>query len=477
MKKILLWLLVLTMCISMVASFSLVGCKERPAPAEEEAVEEAAEEVAEEVATVEEEVDTELAPYLEANIDWRQFEGETINVAVVHYLDTEEIGNQVSLFEELTGITVNYGLLPEEELHQKAFVDLASRTGQYDIISADFMFIPQFTVEPVMIEPLDDFKNDPSLTDPEWFDYDDLMPHLMDAVNVDGKDYGIPLNTDTSLLFYRKDLLEAADVSVPDTLEDFWNAAEALNNPPEVYGLGLRGLRGQGENIYVWTGFFRAMGAKFFEDFPNDMTPTVNSPEGIEGTQYYADIIQNFAPLGSSNWTWSEVLSGLQQGTIAMSVDASDFGPSIEDPEKSTTAGKWGYALVPGGDGGRWQPFFCFVLSINSASKNKGPAWLFLQFVGSKPASNERSLKTWTTMRWSVWERPEMQEVMAQYVGYYDALDEALQYVDADYRPRFPKWREMGDQLGIAVESVIAGEKTAEEAMNEVQAEIEKILE
>jgi len=46
MKKILLWLLVLTMCISMVASFSLVGCKEKAAPAEEEAVEAAEEEVA-----------------------------------------------------------------------------------------------------------------------------------------------------------------------------------------------------------------------------------------------------------------------------------------------------------------------------------------------------------------------------------------------------------------------------------------------
>lgn len=48
MKKISLWLLVLTMCVSMVASFSFVGCKEEAAPAEEEAVEEAAEEVAEE---------------------------------------------------------------------------------------------------------------------------------------------------------------------------------------------------------------------------------------------------------------------------------------------------------------------------------------------------------------------------------------------------------------------------------------------
>ena len=47
MKKVLLWLLALTMCVSMVASFSLVGCKKEAAPSEEEA--------AEEVVTAEEE--------------------------------------------------------------------------------------------------------------------------------------------------------------------------------------------------------------------------------------------------------------------------------------------------------------------------------------------------------------------------------------------------------------------------------------
>ncbi len=67
MKKILLWLLVLTMCISVVASFSLVGCKTEAAEevVEEEVAEEevAEEEVVEEV--VEEEVaEEEAAPVL-----------------------------------------------------------------------------------------------------------------------------------------------------------------------------------------------------------------------------------------------------------------------------------------------------------------------------------------------------------------------------------------------------------------------------
>ena len=58
MKKVLLWLLVLTMCVSMVASFSLVGCKKEAAPAEEEAAV-VEEETTEEAATVIEEASGE----------------------------------------------------------------------------------------------------------------------------------------------------------------------------------------------------------------------------------------------------------------------------------------------------------------------------------------------------------------------------------------------------------------------------------
>jgi len=75
MKKILLWLLVLTMCISMVASFSLVGCKKEAAPAEEVAVEE---EVAEEEeVAVEEEVAEEEAVELSGDVVYWSMYNET----------------------------------------------------------------------------------------------------------------------------------------------------------------------------------------------------------------------------------------------------------------------------------------------------------------------------------------------------------------------------------------------------------------
>jgi len=436
-------------CVSTFASFSFAGNNEEAA----------------------------LAPYLKANINWRQFEGETINFVFASMPEMDAMVTQIPIFEKLTGIKVDYEVLGEEALRQKTMVDLISRTGQYDVAMIDFMLVPQLAIDPPMIEPLNNFVNNPSLTDPQWFDYNDLISSIDGLANNNGKDYGIGTFFKTTILYYRKDLFEKAGISVPDTLDEFWNAAKVLNNPPKMYGVALRGLRGQGENIYTWTGFFRAKGGKFFKDLPNDMTPVVNSPEGIAGTKYYADILQKFGPIGASGWTWLEVLTGMQQGKIAMAIDASDFTSYIEDPEKSTTVGKWGYALVPRGEGGRHPSIFAWLMSINAASKKKGPAWLFLEFCMSKPSCKERSLKTVSMPRQSLYEDPEMKKIINQNQEYYDILKKTFDYVDVNYRPRIVKWKEIGDQLGVAVESAISGEKTAQKAMNDVQKVIEKALE
>jgi hypothetical protein len=52
----------------------------------------------------------------------------------------------------------------------------------------------------------------------------------------------------------------------------------------------------------------------------------------------------------------------------------------------------------------------------------------------------------------------------------------SLAEAKADYRPRFPKWREVGDLVGIAVQQAVAGEKDASSALAAAQAEIDKAL-
>lgn len=417
------------------------------------------------------------APATDAKIDWRQAEGASIIVAMNLHMETDELDKQLAEFEELTGIRVNFQVYPEIELHQKTLVDLASGAGIFDVIMMDFMFTPQYATAK-FVEPLSTYISDPKLTDPTWFDQADYMPALWDAVQYKNEVYALPFTVETTTLFYRKDTYESLGLAVPNTYDELWEAAKAIHGRDGVDAIGMRGMRGQGMNIYVFAGFMQGFGGKFVVDCPNDMTPVINSPENIAAADYYARLLQEYGPKGAASWDWMEVLSALQGGTIAMSIDASNFGPVIDDAATSKTAGKWGYAMVPGGAGGRHPSVYTHTLAINANSRQKVAAWLFVQWATSKDIQVQRALKSGQPTRQSIWDSAEFRNAMA-HIGdgqWIDASIESLNIASADYRPRFEHWREFGDQLGIALQSVIAKAESAEKALDACQNALVELM-
>jgi ABC-type glycerol-3-phosphate transport system substrate-binding protein len=101
-----------------------------------------------------------------------------------------------------------------------------------------------------------------------------------------------------------------------------------------------------------------------------------------------------------------------------------------------------------------------------------------MEWVSSKSVVKQRAVKSGTAIRKSVWEDPQLATNL-KYIGggeWMTKFAEALSIADANYRPRFAHWREMGDRLGIAVQSVIAGEKDAQTAMDDAQADILQLM-
>lgn len=67
-------------------------------------------------------------------------------------------------------------------------------------------------------------------------DQNDFVPGALDALKYDGHYVGLPWAVDVRVLFYRKDVLEAAGVAVPTTWQDMRDAAKALTKD-DHYGL------------------------------------------------------------------------------------------------------------------------------------------------------------------------------------------------------------------------------------------------
>ena len=174
--------------------------------------------------------DADLAPYKSAKIDWQQTSGETITVAVIPASYFENLISLAPQFKALTGIDVRFEKIPPAQIRQKSVIDLTSKTGTYATHAADPMYYSLYAANK-WVEPLDSYLADKSLTDADWFKFDDIIPAWRAADSVDGKLYGVPYDGEVTIQVYRKDLYDAKGLKPADDLETFVKNAAALNSP------------------------------------------------------------------------------------------------------------------------------------------------------------------------------------------------------------------------------------------------------
>ena len=75
----------------------------------------------------------DLSNYTNANIDWKQFDGETVTVLLSKHPWQEQIEPLIPEFEELTGINVKLKLLPENQYLTKVPADMEAGTFKFDV--------------------------------------------------------------------------------------------------------------------------------------------------------------------------------------------------------------------------------------------------------------------------------------------------------------------------------------------------------
>src|SRR5882724_1190351 len=124
--------------------------------------------------------DQALSYHRQAKIDWRQAAGKSLTIGLNKHPFTESLLPLIPQFRTLTGINVDYLILPEAEYFTKLVADLSQQRGEFSVIMAGPVRNWQYVSADWML-PLDPFLNDPSLTDPAWYKLDDFYPGLIAA--------------------------------------------------------------------------------------------------------------------------------------------------------------------------------------------------------------------------------------------------------------------------------------------------------
>ena len=276
-------------------------------------------------------------------------------------------------YEEETGVAVTIEAYGNEQLNDNYKVKLNASSSDFDVMA--------FQVQDVMRE----FSRNGWLTDmtdyvqsdPEW-DWEDFQAPARDAVTLDEVVYGVPVMTERQIVYYRKDLLEAAGLEVPKTLDELETAIATLNDPAnDMFGIAMRGSRVP--LVTQLSSFLYSYGADFQD---SDGNASLDTPEAVEAIEFYGDLLKNYGPPGVTNMGWVEASALFAQGKAAFYIDADSQAYTFLDPDNSSVVDTVGFAQFPEGpEGSKFYNIVPQTVGINEFSKKKDAAWEFIKWV------------------------------------------------------------------------------------------------
>jgi multiple sugar transport system substrate-binding protein len=432
--------------------------------------------------------DEALSYYRQAKIDWRQAAGQSLAIGLNKHPFTESLLPLIPEFRSLTGIDVDYLILPEAEYFTRLVADLSQQRGEFSVIMTGPMRNWQY-VPPNWILPLDDFLNNPKLTDSGWFELDDFYPALIAANRWNGKTgsgvgegplYSIPVLEESYILAYRKDIFDQYNIKVPTTLEEMVDAARLVKKNAGIPGIVARGTPSLAS---MGTGF--VSGLKSYTDgkwseFDEKLNANFHDPRSVAFTEIWIGMVRDSGPANWANMQWYDAMEAFTSGQAGMIVDADFFAASYEDPAKSKVAGKVGYALIPAGAGGKpYSGLWTWALGINSATKNKEAAWLFVQWATAQHTLLNATLgyRNFNPSRISVTNDPKVQEMMRPWGdgSYVRTVVKNLETAKVAWTPESER-QLVGDIWARALHEIYFQRMSATDALKKASAEADKVL-
>lgn len=400
----------------------------------------------------------------------KKFAGVNLNVSTFSAAYPRFLQQALPEFEALTGAKVNFDTPSFPVYNQRADLELSTRGAAYDVVNVTFIYSSRW-INSGWLTPLDDYIRNPNLTPSDW-DINDFLPGARaPETGRDGKLYGIPWTAEALLsASSRFDLVQAAGLPYPDTTDDLVKVLRAVNKKDRVAGFVA-------DNHYGWTfvPYLHAFGGDVFRKAPDDLFPTLDSPEAIAAADYYANLLREFGPDGAVTYTPDQVLQSLKQGRVNFTDQGQLYLAQLGDAATSRTVKTVKFGLVPKGPAGRFPGTAVHGLGIPAGSKNKEAAWAFIQWALSKQTTRKAVLAGYgSPARRSDIDSADFRS--RQVINGTDLAKLALESIELAAKTGHMKYRtvsvypQVDQQLNKAIELVVTKQLSAKQAMQQAQA-------
>jgi multiple sugar transport system substrate-binding protein len=374
-------------------------------------------------------------------------------------------------FEKETGIHVNLQILPYPQLRQRSMAAFVSGSVDSDVYWEDIIWLGEWAKNGY-VRPLDDLIK----RDFKQSDIDDFLPGAWNAQSKwDRKTWTMPFGAYYFLNYYRTDLFGKAELKAPVTLDDVDRDAAVLNKPVQrQYGIAMPYQRGTAISSWFLATYAGA-GGHMLKDPPNDLTPTLDSPLAFDVLKHYIAWMKS-APPSVASYHWDDQTVAMQTGRLAMAPSFSINGTEFAKPDQSTIADKVGYAVMPRERASDPPviPYGGWGVGIAAKTPKVEDSWTFIKWVTSAEIQKELAKSNGTPVRYSALQDPGLQKMYPWLKLVIEA--EKAGEVYPDYRPRYPFYPEVEEELGKELNLVALGQVKPDDALKTANEAIKQII-
>jgi sorbitol/mannitol transport system substrate-binding protein len=395
----------------------------------------------------------------------------TVTIATLNNPDMIELKKLSPAFEKANpDIKLNWVILEENVLRQRATTDITTGSGQFDVMTIGAYETPQWGKRG-WLSPLTDL--------PASYDLNDVVKTARDGLSYNNTLYALPFYAESSMTFYRKDLFAAKGLKMPDnpTYDQIAQFADKLTDKSAgMYGICLRGKAGWGENMAYVTTLVNTFGGRWFDE---KWHAQLTTPEWKKAVSFYVDLLKKYGPPGASSNGFNENLTLMSSGKCAMWIDATVAAGILYNKTQSQISDKVGFAAAPTQvtpNGSHW--LWAWALAIPKTSKQQDAAKKFIEWATSKEyiemvAKDEGWASVPPGTRQSTYQRPEYKQA----APFADFVLKAIETADPNHptlKPvpytgvqfvGIPEFQSFGTVVGQSISGAVAGQMSVDQAL------------
>lgn len=355
----------------------------------------------------------------------------------------------------LPGVEVNAQLMPFEKMGELVTIAMSSKASTFDIVYVIDSSVASY-VRNGWLRPLDDlwakYKNE--------FNLGDISEGAMKMCTYNGRIYALPGTINVMMMYYRKDVLDAAGKSVPKTVAEYQALAKALHSPARAGAVSCLKPTDAAMNEAHW--YMNTIGQGWFD---SKWKPIFNNEAGVRAIEALKESTR-FAQRGFVTAANDECTIALQQDAAAIGMQWATRARSVEDPKQSRTAGKFEWAPMPQGRARVLADGYAI-----SAFSKQDPDQLFrIIATATREANMREAAGMLVPPRKALLNDADLRSKNRFYPAAAQAIESAMPF------PPLPEFYAVGEFISRRILQAVTGEMPTKQALDAAASETEAYL-